>query len=546
MKPIKKIKRSINIVFAVSVSLFVFSCSSEVPNNVYINDNPNKYYVPPPSEIVKQNPNYYNQPLVTKEYGGVDALEEFDNDPKKEDLNPLKENNEAGPDLSNETLPDLGKNIDTTIPLKNYSFSPLAQKVYDRVMDDKLTKESSSTIKKIFFPSDNNNLLKVLVDGEEIFTTYKDLIAQAEHEVDMVTFIWESKSDAAKSIGEGIKLAQQNAKDKQKIVVRIIANDFQLDPRKRMIDDLNEWKKNLKLDETKIDVQLATYPHIAFGASHSKYLIVDGKKSVVTGANTELVHNFTPKKWHDTGYLLEGNVSQTILRDFDESWEKRALHYGCKDRFIECQRIKTPDSPNRDYMNNIQFSSGFPIIALPKSSREHLNNDIDNPQDQGWLAAMENANDHINVLTPNINAAGFQSSVIKAVKRGVTVRIITGLGFNDITESLPTQGGSNEQVMNKLVAKVLKEDPTNKDKLKFGWYSKDGVKPIISNGASASHTKFMSIDNKVAIVGSGNMDHQTWNQSREFNILIDSPAATETINNSFFNGDWERAIKVKF
>ena len=277
---------------------------------------------------------------------------------------------------------------------------------------------------------------------------------------------------------------------------------------------------------------------------HSKVLIVDGKYTIVTGANIEKIHKFTDAKWHDTGYLLEGPVAQTVLNDFDEAWEAHAIHWDCKERpfMPDCLEVKKPPRPARDYISQFKYDSGFSVVALPRQADGSINNNINNPQDQGWLIAMSNAQSFINIETPNINDDTFQNAVIEAIKRGITINLMTSKGFNDTTEKYLAQGGTNEEIAKKLQTRVAKEVPAMKEKLKIKWYSKDGKNPIIGGAANASHTKFMSIDSNIAIVGSGNMDTQTWNHSREFNILIDSPEITKIIDNDFFNGDWERGI----
>jgi phosphatidylserine/phosphatidylglycerophosphate/cardiolipin synthase-like enzyme len=420
--------------------------------------------------------------------------------------------------------------------------SPLAQKVFERI-NDEVTNEANSTVAKEYLTTSDNSFIKPLVDGVEIFTGFKDLISQAKHEVNLVSFEWNPKSDAARVIGEGIKLAEQNYIDK-KIIVRIIIDDFDIDPR-RIIDAMNTSRKSWNIDESKIDLQFATYPHLAFGASHSKYLVVDGKYVIITGANVQVVHNFTPDIWHDTGYLMEGTVALTILKDFDNSWTKYAHHYNCLERIIpiDCLRTRAPAIPDRSYLLDNYYHSGIPVITLPKRSREKPNDIIDSPTDQGWIAAMDNAEVSINIETPNINATGFQDTVISALKRGVTVKIITNQGYNDLLEKMPFQGGSNIEIFEKLKKRIISEDSSKADFLKMGWYSKDGITPIVGHGKNVSHTKYMSIDGKITIIGSGNMDTQTWTQSREINFLIDSQDATERILRAFYNGDWDRSIK---
>ena len=362
-KTLKKFVTKTDKVLAVILSGFVFGCSSQMPSP-YLNTIPQDSHVSdvPTSPDIFAKSKDINTSYEEVDTDNVDVEEVSSDSPSKVNDSSLLPSSENLPRISSQEVP---KTTDIT-SLPKIPFSKLAKKVYERVSDSQYTKESSSTMKTEFLASDKNKLIKMFIDGEEIFTGFKELISKAEHEVDLVTFIWDSSSDPAKAIGEGIKLASQNVKDKNKLLVRIIANDFQLDP-KRMIDELNDWKKKLDLDSSKVDVQLAVYPHFALGASHSKYLVIDGKQAIVTGANVEKAHNFTSKKWHDTGYLWEGSIASTILKDFDESWEKRAFHWECKGESIilDCIRAKTPEKSDRSYVNNYAFEPGISILALP-------------------------------------------------------------------------------------------------------------------------------------------------------------------------------------
>ncbi len=447
-----------------------------------------------------------------------------------------------------------------TEPLKNPIFaqnlstsrdgllSPIAQKVFERINDPNFTKESNATIPKDSYLTFGNKFIKPLVDGTQIFPGFKEIISKAEHEVKLVSFEWNDKTDAARVIGEGLKLAEQNIPAGKKLAVKIIIDQVR-EQGNKVIKALLNSRKNWNLDPNKIDLDLAVHPHTALGAIHTKYLVVDGKSVIITGANVQDVHNFTPDIWHDTGYNIEGPIANSIQKDFEQAWENDSKYLTCTEP--ESSEQCTDGDPNLHPHAPVKilatpFNDGFPIIALTKSARELFNKDIANPLDQGWLAAMENAQTYINIETPNINAAGFQDAVVAAVKRGILVKIITGKGFNDASENLPTQGGKNSEIVKKLQKQITKEAFDMRGKLQFRWYSKTGNYPVDGNKANASHTKYMSVDGKITIIGSGNMDTQTWKQSREFNFLLDEPSVTNTIENAFFNSDWQRAIQIPY
>jgi len=101
------------------------------------------------------------------------------------------------------------------------------------------------------------------------------------------------------------------------------------------------------------------------------------------------------------------------------------------------------------------------------------------------------------------------------------------LGFNDKGESVPFQGGTNEEVTVLLYKELGKRQ---KEKfLHVFWYTgKDQIKPLNAVHKTRNcHVKFMAIDGQCAIMGNGNQDTQSWFHSQETNILIDSPVIVQ-------------------
>ncbi|KAK4054425.1 hypothetical protein OIV83_000919 [Microbotryomycetes sp. JL201] len=172
----------------------------------------------------------------------------------------------------------------------------------------------------------------------------------------------------------------------------------------------------------------------------------------------------------------------------------------------------------------------FPIALVnrrPHGAPGH--NDIRTPQDAAWLAALRYAEKKVFIQTPTLNAAPIVRGVIEACskggrdKQGIVVEMILGLGFNDKGESVPFQGGTNEEVVVRLF-KALKK--VNKEhNLHVYWYTgKDQMRPLNAVHKSRNcHVKFMAVDDQCAIVGNGNLDTQSFMHSQEANVLVDSP-----------------------
>ncbi len=60
---------------------------------------------------------------------------------------------------------------------------------------------------------------------------------------------------------------------------------------------------------------------------------------------------------------------------------------------------------------------------------------------------------------------------------------------------------------------------------------------------SYSYDIYMCVDNQITVVGSANMDSQSWYYSRELNIAIDHHEITRKWCNLVFRTDFLRALK---
>jgi phosphatidylserine/phosphatidylglycerophosphate/cardiolipin synthase-like enzyme len=96
------------------------------------------------------------------------------------------------------------------------------------------------------------------------------------------------------------------------------------------------------------------------------------------------------------------------------------------------------------------------------------------------------------------------------------------LGFNDKGESIPFQGGTNEEVVDRLYKTLRKEK--KEQHLKVYWYTgKDQVRPLNAVKKQRNcHIKFAAYDDEVLIIGNGNQDSQSWFHSQEVNVMVDS------------------------
>lgn len=162
--------------------------------------------------------------------------------------------------------------------------------------------------------------------------------------------------------------------------------------------------------------------------------------------------------------------------------------------------------------------------------------DIRNPQDAAWLAGFRYAQHHIFIQSPTLNASPIKAAVLSAVRRKVRVELWLDLGFNDKSESMPFQGGTNEQVVTRLYRQLRREGKGDEKYLEVYWYTgKDMTRPLNAVRKQRNcHVKYAAFDGQVAILGSGNQDTQSWFHSQEINVCVDSKQIVD---------EWDKALR---
>ena len=121
----------------------------------------------------------------------------------------------------------------------------------------------------------------------------------------------------------------------------------------------------------------------------------------------------------------------------------------------DCDKRPHDPQPVRNWLPPFgsQQPGDLPILAVGRTKGDTFpipDNDTNSPQDIAWLTLMDRATSHIHVESPNINDNAFRAAVVRAVGRGVTVRLLTSLGFNDVAADLPSRARDNLEVVGNL------------------------------------------------------------------------------------------------
>jgi len=248
-----------------------------------------------------------------------------------------------------------------------------------------------------------------------------------------------------------------------------------------------------------------------------KYMIVDRQMLLLTSANMQDKPNI------ELMVHLEGRVVDSFYNMYIQMWGKN---------FVPPLPLINQPAPSCSSINFWQscahhgpciFHSehaAIPMILanrLPGASLFHRK--WSTPQNVAFLSAMHNAQRSLFIETPDFNEKLAYQGVIEACKRGVQVTVVISWLYNYLKEKFFLQGGTNVHVMKKLYRKLEKLGCMKNLTVCF-YVALGQMNPT---KVHANHTKFMAIDDEVAIFGSGNMDTQSWQHSQEANVVVDSP-----------------------
>jgi phosphatidylserine/phosphatidylglycerophosphate/cardiolipin synthase-like enzyme len=191
----------------------------------------------------------------------------------------------------------------------------------------------AKTIANRFIPineicTQGNQLLAVAHQGPELFEYAEALLCAARCEINMIFYVWDNGCDAARAIGRGIQYAQTHfmpTAECPRLTVRIIVRETQLAPNS-MLNELcktkQRWIEECNFQESLTDLHLCIAPNHAFGALHSKYIIVDRQLLFVTGANVETHFDRKAGHWNDAAFLLAGPCAQSAMHHFACAWNQ--------------------------------------------------------------------------------------------------------------------------------------------------------------------------------------------------------------------------------
>ena len=342
---------------------------------------------------------------------------------------------------------------------------------------------------------------------------------------------------------------------------------------------------DLHLDPRYVQAEVLTFAHKLAGSNHAKSIVADGQVAQVTGANAQ---HFNDRAigWYDLGFVVAGDVARALRQDLINGIlrAREGTEQDVDDRLGQTEKKELSRAlaraagvpyerpfetifPLERVFSPEQAVSGVGIALLSRNAEGSVALDLpfaslffgqasgpnNNTQNRGFQAAFYGARRVIRLQTPNLNDDAVIRALAQAARRGVRLELLLSRKFNCKQENLPGQGGQNARGILRLRQAI---GPGALGRLDVRWFSvldsagnprvvvdnPDGQLP--ADRPQNSHAKFLSIDGALSIVGSANMDTQSWNHARELNLAIDSPEVTLAWEAQTFDKTFASALPV--
>jgi phosphatidylserine/phosphatidylglycerophosphate/cardiolipin synthase-like enzyme len=305
-----------------------------------------------------------------------------------------------------------------------------------------------------------------------------------------------------------------------------------------------------------LDLQVKSVFILPFSVMHPKFMIIDRQTVILPSCNISW------EEWFEGAITFSGPVVNKFLEFYSKFWNRGALpplersrrepptennpfqdqHRGTQDLghgHIISQCMDASDlsdsseittlflpSPHRRNPQFSPFASSDRVIAPPT------------PLNTFILTLIAKADRSVRIQTPNITAPPVLSAVLKALARGIDVRILTSEKLM-ILEQLVTAGTTTSRCVDKLIKRYKKlliavpgRTPTDEEaaiaaprlgRLQISYFSPMNgprLRGAEGNEPQQSHLKMMIVDHNLLVLGSGNLDRASWFTSQELGVAF--------------------------
>ncbi|MDG4945456.1 cardiolipin synthase [Weeksellaceae bacterium KMM 9713] len=340
-----------------------------------------------------------------------------------------------------------------------------------------------------------NNKVEILQNGENKFRELLEALRNAKHHIHIEYYIYEDDE-----IGNELANILME-KAREGVEVRFIYDDFgSRSIRKTIVPKLRESGVEAYAFYEITFIYLANRLNYR---NHRKIVIIDGDTSFVGGVNVSdkyINKSAQDLYWRDTHIKIDGEATWLLQQIFFADWNF------CANQQLKPSREYFRNQPRLDQGNWVQIVSSGPDSKMPSIL-------------YSYLQAIGLAKNEICITTPYlIPGEEFLHALYMAVLRGVKVKIL----LPEVSDSW-------------FVNTVCRSY--------FGDLLENGVE-IYLYQKGFIHAKTMVCDDKLAVVGTANLDHRSFDLNFEVNAIMYDDDLAKELKTSYYQ-DLENARKLE-
>ena len=349
-------------------------------------------------------------------------------------------------------------------------------------------------------PEYTGNDVVLLPSAREKYAAMFQAIREAKNHVYLEYFIFRKDSVGT----ELIRLLQEKAQEG--VEIRLI------------IDAYGNWKAPHPISASQLDsirglgIDVVFFDPIRFPwipnmlhRDHRKIVVVDGRLAYTGGMNVADYYLHGTERtgpWRDMQIRLEGPVVSEFAQIFEKTW-KRTLHTDKKD---SCNRVSMDQNPGADVLHYNKPSKDDDNARVIVVNREPGKDS--KKMRRAYVSAFDAAQHEISIVNPYpTNTRSVRRAMKRALRRGIRMRVMVSSNMD--TRITPEVVAMEMKKMVRRGAEV--------------YYYEGGF----------HHTKVITIDDSVAVLGTTNLDGRSLRYDYEVSVFVFSPKIVVQLDSIF-------------
>ncbi|KAF2790490.1 phospholipase D/nuclease [Melanomma pulvis-pyrius CBS 109.77] len=405
--------------------------------------------------------------------------------------------------------------------------------------------------------------------GSAIYNSLSKLLESTTQELILVTCFW-ARSSTLETLNDVLRKLSDKAvrRGTEKIKIRLCFSSLSLFQKlfhsqsvEGQTYSSSVWAEKLGLPSPTelggLDIQIKSVFILPFSVMHPKFMVIDRQTVILPSCNISW------EEWFEGCITFSGPVTDKFLQFYTQFWYRGKLpllestifgHAPAENAHLQDQRSEITDLGHGHIITHfppLAKTSGIsdiPTVFLPSPHRRNprfrpfTSGDKviapSTPLNTFILTLSGKAERSIRIQTPNITSPPVLSALLKALARGIDVRILTSEKLM-VLEQLVTAGTTTSRCVNKLIKryKNLLDLRTNRPttdeeaaiatplpgRLQISYFAPmNGPKfrGQEEGEPQQSHLKMMVVDDDVLLLGSGNLDRASWFTSQELGVAF--------------------------